>query len=124
MTIVKHVDKKSGRTYVYESTPHYDPVSKQQRPKRKYLGYLDPQTGELIPSAGKRGRRPGVKNVVKSVPSPVPEAELNDRIAALSAQLKEKEKRLSVILRENELLKTKLKAVNERLRAAMLELSF
>lgn len=55
-TIVKHYDKKTGKTRVYESTPHYDPVSKQSRPKRKYLGTLDPETGELIPSSGRRGR--------------------------------------------------------------------
>ena len=30
-TIVKHVDKKSGTTRVYESTSHYDPVTKQSR---------------------------------------------------------------------------------------------
>ncbi|MDO4341076.1 MAG: hypothetical protein Q4C91_23880 [Eubacteriales bacterium] len=55
-TIVKHYDKKTGKTRVYESTPHYDPVSKQSRPKRKYLGTLDPETGELILSSGRRGR--------------------------------------------------------------------
>ena len=62
-TIVKHYDKKTGKTRVYESTPHYDPVTKQSRPKRKYLGTLDPETGELIPSSGRRGRRPSSKNV-------------------------------------------------------------
>ena len=61
-TIVHHYDKKSGKTRVYESTPHYDPVSKQSRPKRKYLGTLDTETGELIPSSGRRGRRPSSKN--------------------------------------------------------------
>ena len=55
-TIVRHYDKKTGKTRVYESTPHYDPVTKQSRPKRKYLGTLDPETGELIPSSGRRGR--------------------------------------------------------------------
>ena len=62
-TIVKHYDKKTGKTRVYESTPHYDPVTRQSRPKRKYLGTLDPETGELIPSSGRRGRRPSSKNV-------------------------------------------------------------
>ena len=56
-TIVHHYDKKTGKTRVYESTPHYDPVTKQSRPKRKYLGTLDDETGELIPSSGRRGRR-------------------------------------------------------------------
>ena len=62
-TIVKHFDKKSGKTRVYESTPHYDPVTKQSRPKRKYLGTLDPETEELIPSSGRRGRTASSKNV-------------------------------------------------------------
>ena len=62
-TIVQHYDKKTGKTRVYESTPHYDPVTKQSRPKRKYLGTLDPETGELIPSSGRRGRTPSPKNV-------------------------------------------------------------
>ena len=46
-TIVKHVDKKTGKTRVFESTPHYDHVTKQSRPIRRYLGTLDPETGEL-----------------------------------------------------------------------------
>lgn len=62
-TIVQHFDKKTGKTRVYESTPHYDPVTKQSRPKRKYLGTLDPETGELIPSSGRRGRTASSKNV-------------------------------------------------------------
>ena len=31
-TIVQHYDKKTGKTRVYESTPHYDPVTPQSRP--------------------------------------------------------------------------------------------
>lgn len=62
-TIVQHYDKKAGKTRVYESTPHYDPVTKQSRPKRKYLGTLDTETGKLIPSSGRRGRTSSSKNV-------------------------------------------------------------
>lgn len=62
MSIVRHKDKKSGSIIVYESTSHYDPVTKQSRPKRKYLGIEDPVTGELIPSSGKRGRRKVIVN--------------------------------------------------------------
>ena len=39
---------------LYESTSHYDPVTKQSRPIRKYLGKLDPETGELIPSTKRK----------------------------------------------------------------------
>lgn len=57
MSIVRYVNKKTGTVAIYESTSHYDPETKQSRPKRKYLGTEDPETGELIPSSGKRGRK-------------------------------------------------------------------
>ena len=59
MSIVRYVNKKTGRVALYESTSHYDPVSKQSRPIRKYLGTEDPATGELVPSSGRRGRKRG-----------------------------------------------------------------
>lgn len=57
MSIVRYVNKKTGSVALYESTSYYDPETKQSRPKRKYLGTEDPETGELIPSSGKRGRK-------------------------------------------------------------------
>lgn len=54
-TIVRY-RKANGTIALYESTSRYDPVSKQSRPIRKYLGIEDPETGELIPSTGKPGR--------------------------------------------------------------------
>ena len=57
MSIVRYVNKKTGVVALYESTSHYDPETKQSRPVRKYLGTEDPETGELIPSSGKRGRK-------------------------------------------------------------------
>lgn len=57
MSIVRYVNKKTGTVALYESTSYYDPETRQSRPKRKYLGTEDPETGELIPSSGKRGRK-------------------------------------------------------------------
>ena len=85
-TIVQHYDKKTGKTRVYESTPHYDPVTKQSRPKRKYLGTLDPETGELIPSSGRRGRSASSKNATTTTNNS--EAKV---IAALQKTISEKE---------------------------------
>ena len=59
MSIVRYTNKKTGIVTLYESTSHYDPVTKQSRPIRKYLGIEDPETGKLIPSTGKRGRKAG-----------------------------------------------------------------
>ena len=57
MSIVKYKNQ-SGVTYAYEQTSSYDPERKQSRPVRKYLGRVDPETGEIIPTTGKRGRPP------------------------------------------------------------------
>ena len=56
MSIVYYTNKVTGVKYAYESTAHWDPVRKQSRPSKKYLGRVDPITNEVIPSAGRRGR--------------------------------------------------------------------
>ena len=66
MPIVKYKNQ-SGVTYAYEQTSVYDSEKKQSRPVRKYLGRVDPETGEIISTKGKRGRPPkqGGENAVK-----------------------------------------------------------
>lgn len=88
-TIVQHYDKKTGKTRVYESTPHYDPITKQSRPKRKYLGTLDSETGELIPSSGRRGRTASSKNATnrESDSSSAKITELQKSIAARDEEI-------------------------------------
>ena len=98
-TIVHHYDKKTGKTRVYESTPHYDPVTKQSRPKRKYLGTLDDETGELIPSSGRRGRRKSPINEPTNTGTDSTSAKIDallqsisdkdDEIASLKSEIKE-----------------------------------
>jgi len=46
----KHLNKKTGVTYVYESTSYWDKEKKQARNKQVCIGKLDPVSGELIPS--------------------------------------------------------------------------
>ena len=46
---------QSGHLYAYEIISHYDPVAKQSRPKKVYLGRVNDK-GEIIPTTGKRGR--------------------------------------------------------------------
>ena len=118
MTLVRHKDKKSGRIYVYDSTPHYDPKTKQQRPKRKYLGVEDPNTGELIPSAGKRGRRSGVKNMKKSPEQPAEnkvseqQSEQPARLEALESELKSCKEELVMLRKQLERYRTILSNIS------------
>ena len=48
-SIVYQTDKKTRIKYAYESTSYWDKEKKQPRSKRKYLGKVDPETGEIIP---------------------------------------------------------------------------
>ncbi len=62
MAIIKQLDKRSGITYVYESTSYWDRDKQQPRSKRKLIGRMDPETGEIVPTDG-RGKRRGTKNL-------------------------------------------------------------
>ena len=56
MAIIKQYHKDTDTTYVYDSQSYWDAEKGQSRSKRKLLGKLDPQTGEIIPT-GQRGRK-------------------------------------------------------------------
>ncbi|MBN1191211.1 MAG: IS1634 family transposase [Dehalococcoidales bacterium] len=50
MSLVYVKNKRNGVTYVYESVGYWDKEKKQARNRRKCIGKLDPQTGQIIPS--------------------------------------------------------------------------
>ncbi len=56
MAIIKQFDKRSGITYAYESHSYWDPEKKMTRAKRKLIGRIDPDTGEIIPTDGRNRR--------------------------------------------------------------------
>jgi len=62
MAMIKQLDKRSGITYVYESTSYWDRDKKQPRSKRTLIGRLDPYSGEVVPTDG-RGKRRSIKNI-------------------------------------------------------------
>ena len=73
MAIVKQYDKRSGNTYVYESTSYWDKEKKQPRSRRKLIGRLDPETGNVVPTDGRGKRRSQTHpdNPAKRGPVPV-----------------------------------------------------
>lgn len=117
MAIVKYKNQ-SGITYAYESISQWDPEKKQARPIRKYLGRVDPDTGAIIPTAGKRGRPPKAGGQAPSgqnaqIPcencpfgSGVPRQEmlrLQEENAVLSSRIAELEQIIARIHRETDL---------------------
>lgn len=49
--IVYQVNKKTGIKYAYESISYWDKEKQQPRSKRKYIGRVDENTGEIIREA-------------------------------------------------------------------------
>jgi hypothetical protein len=50
-------NKKTGTTYVYSVNSYWDKEKKAPRNKQVYLGKLDKETGEIIPSQRKKSRQ-------------------------------------------------------------------
>ena len=69
-----HVYKKAknGTTYVYDSVSYWDKDLKQPRSKRKLIGKLDPDTGEVVPT-GKKGPHPGNAGPARNAECPDPD---------------------------------------------------
>lgn len=115
MSIVRYVDKKTGRTVLYESTSYYDPVKKQSRPKRKYLGVEDPVTGELIPSTRKPGRKPKSETEEVKVETATVTEETDYEIIAknLQEENEEKDKQIKDLENKIAVLEAKLERIRE-----------
>ena len=94
MSIVKMHNKKAGVTYVYESTSYWDKEKQQPRNKRKLIGKIDPETGEIVPT-GKPGRKSAsAAKPAEAAPPIVSQTRIDcsdDRYDSLLASLSEKD---------------------------------
>ena len=120
MSIVRYVNKKTGLIAVYESTSYYDPELKQSRPKRKYLGIEDPETGELIPSSGKRGRK---KNEEGKTPEKheTQESKYKTKFERLQKECEEKDARIKTLEHENKRLRYAISNLRDTLSGILAE---
>jgi hypothetical protein len=86
--IVYQTNHKTGIKYAYESVSYWDKDKGQPRSKRKYIGRVDPETGEIIqkkdtPShSGDKGKA------------------LSSEITSLREKLKEKDMMIAVLREE------------------------
>lgn len=113
MSIVRYVNKKTGKVALYESTSHYDPITKQSRPIRKYLGTEDPETGALIPSSGKRGRQKGSGNSGDDGTKQKPKTDYRLLAETLTKECREKDARIKALEHQNQLLHSSLGRIKE-----------
>lgn len=69
--IVYQKDKRSGLTYAYESISYWDKDKQQSRAKRKLIGRVDTETGEIIPTDGRCRSKKEMSTIAKRGPVPV-----------------------------------------------------
>ena len=87
MAIIKQYHKDTDTTYVYESISYWDAEKGQSRSKRKCIGKIDPESGEMVPT-GKRGKQKKEEPSVRS-------AEETERFRKLYESEQEKVKALT-----------------------------
>jgi predicted RNase H-like nuclease (RuvC/YqgF family) len=100
-TIVYQKNKKTGITYAYESTSYWDKEKSQPRSKRKYLGRVDPETGEIV-----RKEKAAGKN-----------KDDDGTVAALRKELEEKERTIEALQKDLSSLQEKYMEANRTIAA-------
>lgn len=94
--IVYQTDHNTGVKYAYESVSYWDKDKQQPRSKRKYLGRVDPDTGEII-TKKERGSHSADKSSDRSagIISELTEeiSRKNDEINALKREIRELQKK-------------------------------
>ena len=117
MAIIKQYHKDTDTTYVYESVSYWDEEKKQSRSKRRVIGKLDPETGEIVPT-GRRGRRPKDASASPAgVPAELPRLYENSqaRVKELMLAIDMKDQEIAGLRKEIRSLKDALSQIDRRL---------
>ena len=115
MAIVKQKNQKTGVTYVYESFSYRDEITKQPRAKRKLLGRLDEETGEIIPTRKKKVITTDAQNETDS--------DVSDKIRSLEDKISKQYEEIRSLKSEISKLKNERKSVMETLAKVITKLN-
>lgn len=115
MAIIKQYHRDTNTTYVYESISYWDAEKGQSRSRRKCIGKIDPDTGEIIPT-GKRGRK-------KKEPHPGTAGQEPDRVDPHYEELLKENLLFKSRITELEKKCASITAEKESLQAAMQQIS-
>lgn len=97
-SIIKRLNKQTGITYVYESESYWDKEKKQPRSRRKLIGKIDEETGEIVPTGGK-GR--SKKSSLTDLPENVSDSrELENLCRKQAAQIQQDDLEISALKKQ------------------------
>ena len=123
MAIIQQYHKDTNTTYVYESESYWVPELGQSRSRRKCIGKIDPETGNIVP-CGKRGPKKKQPDIATDQVSGEEYRELKMKfeksqaeISQLRLRLSESEKKLSELGKQNQ----RLTATIQRIRSLVMD---
>ncbi len=97
-SIIKKLNKQTGVTYVYESESYWDKEKKQPRSRRKLIGKIDEETGEVVPTGGRGSRK---KRKLTELTEPLPTGSSLETLCLEQAeQLRQNDAELSAIKKQ------------------------
>lgn len=114
MAIIKQYHKDTDTTYVYESASYWDTDKQQSRSKRKLLGKLDRETGEVIPT-GSRGRKRKETPDVSGNRTDAEAREKDERIRKLTIALAQKGAEIIQLEQKNHRLQEALNLISRHI---------
>lgn len=98
-TIVYQENPKTHVKYAYESISYWDKDKKAPRSKRRYLGRVDPETGEIIESKRNRKKQEAVSGPEESGQD-IPQ--LREELARKDAEISELKEALQELASRHE----------------------
>ena len=107
--IVYITNKKNNTKYAYRSESYRDPVTKQPKSRRTYLGRVDPVTNEIIPKAGKGKRN---RNPIGNDASPVPIQNIDNTASSSSINFNELQRQVELLQNQQDELKSKIRSID------------
>lgn len=107
MSCIVYQTDRRGNRYAYESTSYWDKEKGQPRSKRKYIGKVDPETGEIIPSKKTR-------TLVQSGEGPVqPPLGGDDALLRLYDEIRRKDEQIASLRNEKKQLEDRCSKMAE-----------
>ena len=97
------------KTYAYESISYWDKDKGQPRSKRKYIGKVDPETGEIIPKKTRASAKADKQDVR------LPE-DTGQAVQTLYKEIRSRDDQISLLRNENRQLEKRCHKLEELLR--------
>lgn len=122
MAIIRQYHKDTGITYVYESISYWDEEKKQSRSKRRVIGKIDPETGEVVPTGKRSGRprkNPETGRAAVQEAGDAGTAELDEEIRRLRLAIGQKDEEIRLLQKENSRLAAVIGKIRRQLSACL-----